>query len=433
MGKKMEANYQIIFGCIIVAVCAIGAVIGGIMIKDGYSAKNSSSPPEASSVKQQTSGVNSPNINAPNAEAVLINYGIPETIFNNWMKELKDDKEKNRVIEYLLGDQKQKDVTISVMQSQIQDGMEMRKELERRLSERPPDPATDDISPLTQFIEQEFIDNFVSFRAYYHYRKTLKLLNPEMLIELLNTFFRSVLLYPSTDVKTYHILSSDGNILRLQIEGHNSAGEKILISVPELSDTLIRDVCGDFVKSANSVHYNQLLYLFNRALATPELDRMHKTNIFDAQAFIMKNQLLKQPNPASLAESVIVLTEMAGNNKRRPAIRDHYKVDFDGYVGPAQSWPGGQPYPYYGCLVFIKCSVNTLKRLSQDRRHFVVTKIKDIDLIPNREWFLELKSWLRSRGMPSEAVIELLKSLQNLTLRKIVDRLKLFLAEPRKL
>ena len=36
----MTANYQIILGCVILAVCAIGTFWGGIMIKNGYAVKN---------------------------------------------------------------------------------------------------------------------------------------------------------------------------------------------------------------------------------------------------------------------------------------------------------------------------------------------------------------------------------------------------------
>ena len=186
MGMKMEANHQIILGCIIVAVCAIGGVFGGIMIKKGYAEKNSSSHSGSPAVQQQTSGANSPNINAPNAQEVQVIYGIPEGVFNDWIKELKDDKGKYKVIEYLLKDLKQKDVTISVMQSQIQDGLQMRKELEKRVAEKSPTKAR--VAPLTKFTHQEFINNFVAFRAYYQYRKTLELLNPEMLVELLNVY-----------------------------------------------------------------------------------------------------------------------------------------------------------------------------------------------------------------------------------------------------
>ncbi len=285
----MEANYQIVLGCIIVAVCAIGAVFGGIMIKKGYADKNSNN--SESSPIQLTSGANSPNIHALNAKEVRVNYGIPERVFNDWIKELKDDRGKDKVLEYLLEDLEKKDVTISVMQSQLQDGLQMRKELEKRLAER--SATQTKMDPLTKLTHQEFINNFVVFRAYYRYRKTLQLLNPEMLIELLNVYFRSVLLYPSKEMNQYYITDSDGRALLLQIQGHDGAGNQVSISLPALSGSLLRDVCTDFIKSANPENYESLLSLFDRALSTPELDKVQKSNILDAQAFIKKNNLFQ--------------------------------------------------------------------------------------------------------------------------------------------
>lgn len=239
--------------------------------------------------KQMTRGDNSPNINATNA-TVEVKYGISEEVFGQWLKAFQGELGKENIINQLLEDLKCKNVKIDLMQRQIEDGMTMRKELEKRLTEKASEQASEN-QPLKKFGHQEFIDNFVAFRAYYQYRKTLQLLNPFMLIELLNIYFRSVLLYPSTDLKQYYITASDGRLLRLQIEGHNDKGENILISVPELSASLLRDACTDFVKTANYEHYQKLLILFKSALETPDLDNAHKINILDAQNFIMKHQL----------------------------------------------------------------------------------------------------------------------------------------------
>jgi len=249
-------------------------------------------------VEQKTAGNNSPNINAPNAKAIQVNYGISEEVFTEWVKQLKGEIGKDTIIEHLLEDLKRNNVTIEVMQAQIQDGIAMHKELERRLTERSSDKsvlaqASNKIEPLIKFNHQEFINNFIAFRAYKHYGKTLQLLNPEMLIELLNVYFRSVLLYPSNDMKKYYVTASDGRLLLLQIEGHNEKGEKTLISLPDLSNSLLKDVCTDFTKSANPAQYEMLIDLFNRALATPDLDKIHKSNILDAQNIILKNKLLR--------------------------------------------------------------------------------------------------------------------------------------------
>ena len=237
---------------------------------------------------------NSPNINAPNAKEIHINYGIPEKVFNEWLKQLKGQKGKDKVIEHLLDDLKQKNVSITVMQEQIQDGLKMRKKLEKLARTSSTQAIT---APLSRFTHQEFIDNFGIFSAYYQYRKTIELLNSQMLIELLNVYFRSVLLYPSPDMKKYYITATDGplrgTLLLLQLEGHNEKGEKVSISLPELSQSLLPDVCIDFIKSASPENYEALLTLFDRALSTPGLDKGQKANILDAQTFIKKNKLFQ--------------------------------------------------------------------------------------------------------------------------------------------
>ena len=192
---EMSANYQILLGCLIVAICAIGGYFGSMLIKNGFEKKTNPYLGQhiAQTVEQKTMGDNSPNISAPNANTVHVNYGIPEAVFKQWLNELKGEVGKDKIVEHLLEDLRHKNVTIEVMQVQIEDGMAMRKELERRLAAKSSERSTE-IKPLPKFGHQDFIDNFIAFRAYYQYRRTLQLLNPEMLIELLNIYFRSVLL-----------------------------------------------------------------------------------------------------------------------------------------------------------------------------------------------------------------------------------------------
>ena len=82
----------------------------------------------------------------------------------------------------------------------------------------------------------------------------------------------------------YYINDSDGRLLLLQIQGHDEGGKQVSISLPALSGSLLRDICTDFIKSANPQNYDSLLTLFDRALSTPELDKVQKSNILDAQA-----------------------------------------------------------------------------------------------------------------------------------------------------
>ena len=57
----------------------------------------------------------------------------------------------------------------------LKDLISMQKEFAKQIAEKP----LDNNKPLVKFKHQEFIDNFVAFKAYHYYRNTLKLLNPE--------------------------------------------------------------------------------------------------------------------------------------------------------------------------------------------------------------------------------------------------------------
>lgn len=283
---KMTVNYQIFLGFLIIAICAIGGVYGSLLVKKGFEEKSKSYSQEQQNIQQNSTGINSPNINAPNAKTILINYGISEKFSKEWTKQLKGNEEAISVLIDILKDLKEQKATIGVVQGLVQDVINMRAELERRLAEKPAE-VSKKTEPLIKFNHQEFIDKFiVFFQSYNHYRKSLNLMNPEMLIELLNVYFRSVLLYPSNEMKKYYITASDGRLLLFQINGQNEKGEKTLISLPELSSSLLKDVCTNFIKTANPKQYEMLEDLFNRALATPDLDKSHKSNILDAQNFI---------------------------------------------------------------------------------------------------------------------------------------------------
>ena len=238
-------------------------------------------------VDQKTSGDKSPNINAPSAKSVTVNYGISETMLR---KLLKGQEGKGKVIESLVEELRIKNIKIDQQDAIILNWIKMYQELEKRSNETM--QTKNKIEPLIKFTHKEFIDNFVTFKAYYQYRKTLQLLNPDMLIELLKVYFRSVLLYPSNNMNKYYITASDGRLLLLQIEGHNEKGERVSISLPDISESILKDVCMDFIKSANPKHYEMIETLFDCALATPELDKVHKINILEAKSFILKHKLL---------------------------------------------------------------------------------------------------------------------------------------------
>lgn len=273
--------------CIGAYVGIVSLIISSLIIIWPSSSKQTVS---SNTVTVSSYGDGSPSIYAPSGTGVTVNYGISEKAFT----ELTDHvKGKDKVIAYLLEDLESKKVEIKKIEALVQDWIQMYNELEKRSAERlsNPDGTAQKTEPLTKFSHQEFIDNFVAFRAYYKYRKTLLLLNPDMLVEVLNIYFRSVILYPSNTIKKYYVNASNGKLLLLQIERHNEKGEKISISLPDISRSLLLDVCTDFMKSAEPKDYEILMNLFNRALATPELDKTIKADVLDAKNMIQKHEL----------------------------------------------------------------------------------------------------------------------------------------------
>jgi hypothetical protein len=238
--------------------------------------------------EQKTTGDKSPNIYAPKAKQISVTYGVSEKFVNDLMQQLNG---KDKIIASLLDDLKEKNVTIKVMDAQIQEWIATVKELNKQPTKS---SSIKQVSALKALTPYEFLDNSVIFHSYIQYRKTLQLLNPDMLVKLLDVYFRSVLLYPSSTKKDYYITAPppDGRLLLLKFEGHNDKGQQISLSLPDMSASLLQDVCIDFVKSANLKQYELIENLFDRALSTPELDKIHKINVLDAKNFILKNKLL---------------------------------------------------------------------------------------------------------------------------------------------
>ena len=146
------------------------------------------------------------------------------------------------------------------------------------------------IDHLVKFNEKEFFEHITEFRGYIVERKRQVKLNPDKLINLLYVYFRSVLLYPSPDMRKYSLTGPDGKYYMLEFPGHNKAGERRSISLGEMSNTLLAEVCSDLLKSAHIAHIIGLIELFTKAIATPSLDKSHKFNILNAENMVLKEK-----------------------------------------------------------------------------------------------------------------------------------------------
>jgi len=143
---------------------------------------------------------------------------------------------------------------------------------------------------LTKFNEKELFENISEFRGYIVNRKRGVKLNPDKLINLLYVYFRSVLLYPSPDMRKYYLTGPDGKLYEMEFPGHTKSGERRSVSLGEMSNTLLAEVCSDLLKSAYIAHIISLVELFTKAIATPSLDKRHKFNILNAENTVLKEK-----------------------------------------------------------------------------------------------------------------------------------------------
>lgn len=143
---------------------------------------------------------------------------------------------------------------------------------------------------LKKFDHNEFFENIKVFGGYINSRKKIERLDPDKLINLLYVYFRSVLLYPSPDIRKYYITRPNGESFQIEFPGHTKDGEKRSVSLGEISNTLLSDVCTDLLKSGHTGHFMSLVDLFTSAIATPSLEKHHKINILNAENTVLNEK-----------------------------------------------------------------------------------------------------------------------------------------------
>lgn len=134
-----------------------------------------------------------------------------------------------------------------------------------------------------KFTEHQFFENIKEFKGYITHHGSGARLNPDKLLNLLTVYFRSVLLYPSPDTSRYIVKDPQGGIFQIEFPGSTKEGQQRSVSLGEMSNTLLDQVCGDLSRSGNTLHQMELLKIFTSAIETPDLDPHHKVNIINAE------------------------------------------------------------------------------------------------------------------------------------------------------
>jgi hypothetical protein len=187
---------------------------------------------------------------------------------------------------------------------------------------------------LNKFNHKEFFENIGEFRGYIAARKEIARLNPDKLVNLLYVYFRSVLLYPSPDMRKYYITGPNGELFQIEFPGHTKDGEKRSVSLGEMSSALLSDVCTDLLKGAHTGHFMSLVDLFTCAIATPSLEKHHKINILNAENTVLNEKFFdairelpeQKANDALDVREQLVLSELRSLEQAQKTDEDQKNI-----------------------------------------------------------------------------------------------------------
>jgi hypothetical protein len=132
-----------------------------------------------------------------------------------------------------------------------------------------------------------------------------------------------------------------------------------------------------------------------------------------------------------------VLTDIIGfgswSDRRRPAIADDYSLIGYGDQTSLNSWPAGEPCPYYGALFGIKADLDIIYKIQNDNKYVMVFyDSSSLIEIPDNNWFKKLSDWFVARGMNDGELSNLKSNLYGLTRKEIIEKLLRFLKDVRR-
>jgi hypothetical protein len=187
---------------------------------------------------------------------------------------------------------------------------------------------------LKKFNHNEFYENIKEFGGYIANREKIARFNPDRLVNLLNVYFRSVLLNPSRDSCKYIFTDPSGRLVQIEFPGHTKDGEKRSISLGEMSYTLLSDVCTDLLKSGHTGHFINIVDLFTRAIATPSLEIQHKINILNAENTVLDEKFFdairelseQKANDVLDVREQLVLSELRSLEQSQKTIKNQKDI-----------------------------------------------------------------------------------------------------------
>lgn len=143
--------------------------------------------------------------------------------------------------------------------------------------------------PIAKCKENKFISNLQELKNYIIASKKFPILNPDKLINLLNIYFESMLLYKSNSPKKFLIVL-EGKTYATKFEGHDSKGKKKRVDLNDIANTLIKEISVKIIEN-HQIEKNKLMFdIYTQVYATDELEDELKINILNLEQNEFKNE-----------------------------------------------------------------------------------------------------------------------------------------------
>lgn len=261
------------------------------------------------------------------------------------------------------------------------------------------------IDHLAKFSAKEFFENISEFRGYIENKGKNVKLNPDKLINLLYIYFRSVLLYPSPDIREYRVNGPDGKLYQIEFPGHDNKGEKRIVSLAEMSNTLFAEVCSELLKSAHINHIVSLIKIFTAAITTPSLHKNHKFSIINAENTVLHEKFtdaIRMIPEKKAKEAIDVRKSLAFSELQS---LDQVKVNADGKEGQNKQSLCNILIKYIQCRIDILIANNKFSdifqllyeelRINNDKQIIIV--LLNYLVVYNNLFLLERKETIREK------------------------------------
>ncbi|MEK0338569.1 MAG: hypothetical protein QQN41_14160, partial [Nitrosopumilus sp.] len=137
-------------------------------------------------------------------------------------------------------------------------------------------------------LPNQVLTNIREINEYVNVRKHLKTIpNVKRLIQLIPRYYQTLLYYLDHS-KDKYIIIINRKTYRLEIGGHDQYGNRVVKSLPEVGESLLKNIFSDIQNHMTINDFNDLLVELNRVINSKRIPFEHKIHITNHESSITK-------------------------------------------------------------------------------------------------------------------------------------------------